>query len=70
MNAAAFQLEESGPSYFSQYGKAFQEKIFQGLITDQEWAKQMSEVMKPYFFDLKYISITITNAVTEAIVKN
>ena len=52
---AVFQLQEAGPSHFSQYGKAFQEKIFQGFITDQEWAKQMSEVMKPHFFDLKYI---------------
>tara|TARA_A100001515_G_scaffold144947_1_gene150877 strand:+ start:342 stop:1736 length:1395 start_codon:yes stop_codon:yes gene_type:complete len=52
---AVFQLQEHGPSHFSQYGKAFQEKIFQGFITDQEWAKQMSEVMKPHFFDLKYI---------------
>ena len=40
---------------FSKYGKIFQEKIFQGLITDQEWAKQMSEVMCPHFFDLRYI---------------
>lgn len=52
---AVFKLQEAGPSHFSQYGKAFQEKIFQGLITDQDWAKQMSEVMKPHFFDLKYI---------------
>ena len=52
---AVFQLQEGGPSHFSQYGKAFQEKIFQGLITDQDWAKQMAEVMKPHFFDLKYI---------------
>lgn len=52
---AVFQLQQAGPSHFSQYGKAFQEKIFQGFITDQEWAKQMSEVMKPHFFDLKYI---------------
>ena len=52
---AVFQLQEAGPSHFSQYGKAFQEKIFQGLITDQEWAKQIAEVMKPHFFDLKYI---------------
>ena len=50
-----FKLDESGPSHFSQYGRAFQEKIFQGLITDQDWGKQMSEVMKPHFFDLKYI---------------
>ncbi len=54
-STAVFRLEDAGPSHFSQYGKAFQEKIFQGLITDQDWAKQMSEVMKPHFFDLKYI---------------
>ncbi len=52
---SVFKLEQSGPSHFSQYGRAFQEKIFQGLITDQDWAKQMAEVMKPHFFDLKYI---------------
>ncbi len=52
---AAFVLNEQGTAHFSQYGRAFQEKIFQGLITDQDWAKQMSEVMKPHFFDLKYL---------------
>ena len=37
------------------YGKAFQEKIFQGMATDKEWAQQMHEVMSPDYFDLKYL---------------
>mgnify|MGYP001296876642 CR=1 FL=1 len=52
---AAFVLEEEGTAHFGQYGRMFQEKIFQGLITDSDWAKQMSEVMKPHFFDLRYL---------------
>jgi len=45
-----------GEALFKQYGKAFQEKIFQGLLTDHTWAAQMSEVMKPVYFDLKYLA--------------
>ena len=41
---------------FSQYGKVFQEKIFQGLIRDHRWASQMFEVMKADFFDVKFLS--------------
>jgi len=41
---------------FSQYGKTFQEKIFQGLLTDHRWATQMYEVMRPDFFDVKYLA--------------
>ena len=41
--------------YFSQYGKSFQEKIFQGLLTDTVWASQMVEVMRPNFFDIDYL---------------
>ena len=33
------------PNYFSKYGKDFQEKIFQALLNDHEWASQMMEVM-------------------------
>ena len=40
---------------FSKYGKIFQEKIFQGLLTDKTWAMQMTEVMTPEFFELKYL---------------
>ena len=42
-------------SHFKQYGKSFQEKIFQCLITDKNWATQMTEVMTPSYFDLKYL---------------
>ena len=40
---------------FSHYGKAFQEKIVQCLLTDKQWAAQMSEVMTDNYFDLKYL---------------
>ena len=43
-------------AHFSQYGKQFQEKIFQSLITDRQWSMQMSEVMTPEYFDVKYLS--------------
>lgn len=41
--------------HFSRYGKAFQEKIFQCLMSDRDWAAQMVEVMNPAFFDVKYL---------------
>ena len=41
--------------HFGQYGKSFQEKIFQSFLTDQRWAAQMMEVMTPEFFEQKYL---------------
>jgi replicative DNA helicase len=41
---------------FKQYGKQFQEKIFQALLTDRTWAAQMAEVMTPSYFELKYLA--------------
>jgi replicative DNA helicase len=46
--------QESGIS-FASYGKDFQEKIVQGLLTDSMWAEQMAEVINTQFFDLKYL---------------
>ena len=43
------------PNYFSKYGKEFQEKIFQALLSDHEWASHMMEVMKYDYFELKYL---------------
>jgi replicative DNA helicase len=48
--------ETPGEALFKHYGRPFQEKIFQGLISDHEWASQISEVMRPNFFDLKYLA--------------
>jgi len=41
---------------FSKFGKPFQEKVFQGMLTDTTWASQMVEVVDPSYFDLKYLS--------------
>jgi replicative DNA helicase len=40
---------------FAQYGKAFQEKIMQALLTDHRWAEQLLEVFNPEYFELKYL---------------
>ena len=47
--------KNSTQPYFGQYGKSFQEKIFQSLLSDREWAAQMVEVMDPGFFDVSYL---------------
>ena len=41
---------------FSKFGKPFQEKVFQGMLTDPTWSGQMVEVVDPDYFDLKYLS--------------
>ena len=45
---------------FSKFGKAFQEKVFQSMLTDIQWSAQMIEVMSPEYFDLKYLSFLCT----------
>ena len=51
----------NNPSYFSKYGKNFQEKIFQAFITDTNWAAQMIEVMTPEYFEPKYLGYLADN---------
>ena len=48
-------LNEIPGGQFRQYNKSFQEKILQGLLTDHQWATQMVEVMRPDFFELRYL---------------
>ena len=38
---------------FSKFGKPFQEKTFQSMLSDTTWAAQMIEVMIPEYFDIK-----------------
>lgn len=45
----------SGPT-FGQYGQHFQKKVVQALLCDPSWAEQMSEVLEPVYFDLKYLN--------------
>jgi replicative DNA helicase len=40
---------------FGQYGQHFQRKVVQALLADPTWAEQMSEVLEPHYFDLKYL---------------
>ena len=40
---------------FSKFGKPFQEKVFQSMLSDPLWAGQMVEVVSPEYFDLKYL---------------
>ena len=56
MNNTVLQVADSSHPHFAQYGKQFQEKIFQGLLSDHTWASQMIEVMNPQFFDLRYLT--------------
>ena len=48
-------MVDSSNSYFSKYGRTFQEKIFQALLTDHQWASQMVEIMTHDYFELKYL---------------
>lgn len=41
---------------FSKFGKPFQEKVFQSMLSDQPWSAQMIEVVDPEYFDLRYLS--------------
>ena len=56
MNNTVLQVADSSHPHFAQYGKQFQEKIFQSLLSDHSWASQMIEVMNPQFFDLRYLA--------------
>jgi replicative DNA helicase len=40
---------------FGTYGKQFQEKIMQALLSDKRWAEQMTEVLDVSYFDLNYL---------------
>lgn len=40
---------------FSQFGKAYQEKVVQALIQDHAFCDQMSDVLDPNYFTLEYL---------------
>ena len=49
-------MTDSTAGHFGQYGKNFQEKIFQCLLIDKDWATQMSEVMTHEYFEIRYLN--------------
>jgi replicative DNA helicase len=56
MSNTVLKVATDNQAHFGQYGKQFQEKIFQGLLSDHTWGSQMIEVMSPSFFELKYLN--------------
>lgn len=40
---------------FDQYGRSFQEKVMQALLSDRQWAEQMLEVFDVQYFELRYL---------------
>jgi len=48
-------LADGQKASFGQYGKSFQEKIMQALLSDRPWAEQMLEVFDTSYFELKYL---------------
>lgn len=48
-------LNEEKKNSFGSYGKEFQEKIMQGLLTDRKWAEQLLEVFNPNYLELRYL---------------
>ena len=48
------QIKSTGVT-FGQFGKSFQEKLVQALLTDQKWAEQMMEVVDNSYFEVNYL---------------
>jgi len=48
-------MDEQLQVNFGQYGKSFQDKIMQALLSDKQFAEQMLEVFEVSYFDLKYL---------------
>lgn len=44
---------------FAKMGKTYQEKVVQALLQDYSFADQMSDVISPRFFDLKYLQAVV-----------
>lgn len=55
MSASSEVIGNAQKATFGQYGKSFQEKIVQALLSDRAWAEQMLEVFTPDYLDLKYL---------------
>lgn len=54
MSDTTTESASAGPT-FGQYGQHFQKKVVQALLCDPAWAEQISEVLVPTYFDLKYL---------------
>lgn len=53
------KTQASNQASFGQYGQHFQRKVVQALLSDPAWAEQVSEVLEPSYFDLKYLQYLV-----------
>ena len=56
MSEAQAAISAAQKVTFGQYGKSFQEKIMQALLSDRQWAEQMLEVFDVSYFEVKYLN--------------
>lgn len=56
MSEAQSAIAAAQKATFGEYGKSFQEKVMQALLSDRAWAEQTLEVFDPTYFDLKYLN--------------
>ena len=47
-------VNDMDPS-FKSFGRAFQEKIVQALLSDHSWSQQMMEVLRPEYFEVNHL---------------
>lgn len=55
MSEAQAAISAARKATFGGYGKSFQEKVVQALLSDRQFAEQMLEVMDSSYFELKYL---------------
>ncbi len=55
MSEAQSVVAAAQKATFGEYGKSFQEKVMQALLSDRAWAEQTLEVFEPSYFELKYL---------------
>ncbi len=55
MSEAQAAISAAQKVTFGQYGKSFQEKIVQALLSDRAWAEQMLEVFDVQYFETRYL---------------
>lgn len=54
-SVAGSLVESSTPGLFARFDRPFQEKVLQAMLLDRDWAAQMVEVMRPDYFELRYL---------------
>lgn len=55
MSEAQEAIAAAQKATFGQYGKSFQEKVMQALLSDRQWAEQVMEAFDTSYLELRYL---------------